>query len=63
MGGTPAFYAVASVKLQRTLAFDLTQEEAEAAMASVTEEEPNLGTDLSIVRIDFFGTPTVETIS
>ncbi len=63
MTGESIFYAVASEKLQRTLAFYLTPEEALAAMASVTEEEPELGSDLSVVRIDFSGSAVVETVS
>lgn len=62
MGGG-VFYAVASNKLQRTLAFYLTQEEAEAALASVVEDEPQMQRDLSVVRIDFSGVPLVETVS
>ena len=56
------FYAVASNQLQRTLAFYLTQEEAEAALASVVEDEPQMQADLSVVRIDFSGVPLVETV-
>ena len=63
MGGGPVFYAVASNRLQHTLAFYLTQEEAEAALASVVADEPGMAPDLSIVRIDFSGAPLVETIS
>ena len=62
MGG-PVFYAVASNQLQRTLAFYLTQEEAQAALTSVLEDEPDMHPDLSIVRIDFSGAAIVETVN
>ncbi len=57
------FFAVASARLQRTLAFYLTQEDAEAALASVVEDQPDMQPDLSVVRIDFSGAAQVETIS
>lgn len=63
MWGGLVFYAVASARLQRTLAFYLTQEEAEAALASVVEDEPDMEPDLSVVRIDFSGAAQIETIS
>ena len=62
MGG-PVFYAVASNRLQRTLAFYLTQEDAQAALASVIEDEPDMQPDLSVVRIDFSGAALVETVT
>ena len=61
--GGHVFYAVASARLQRTLAFYLTQEEAEAALASVVADEPDMEPDLSVVRIDFAGTALVETVT
>lgn len=63
MGGVQIFFAVASERLQRTLAFYLTQEEAQAALLSVIEDEPELARDLSVVSIDFSGAPLVETLS
>jgi hypothetical protein len=63
VGGNALFYAVASRQLQRTLAFYLTIEEAQAALESVVDEEPELAGDLTIVRIDFSAPAIVETVS
>jgi len=56
------FDTVASEKLQRALVFYLTSEEALAAMASVADEKPELGSDLRVVRIDFSISALVETV-
>ena len=56
------FYAVASQALQRTLAFYLTQDEAQAALESVLDEDPAMRDDLTVVRIDFSAPAIVETV-
>ena len=62
MGCGAIFYAVSSRRLQRTLAFYLTPDEAQAAMESVLDEEPEMAEDLEIVRIDFSGAALVEPV-
>jgi hypothetical protein len=57
------FYAIASRELQRTVAFYLTQEEAEAALASVLEDDPAREPDFEVFRIDFGGAPVVDPVS
>ena len=62
MGCGAIFYAVSSKRLKRTLAFYLTPDEAQAAMESVLDEEPEMAEDLEIVRIDFSGAALVEPV-
>lgn len=56
------FYAIASRELQRTVAFYLSREDAEAALRSVLEEEPARAADFDVVRIDFAGEAVVELV-
>ncbi|MFQ5426501.1 MAG: hypothetical protein ACE5EV_05440 [Gaiellales bacterium] len=62
MGCEAIFYAVSSKRLGRTLAFFVSPEEAQAALDSVLEEEPEMANDLEVVRIDFSGTALVEPV-